>query len=65
MTMLSFPSNLNASARRGNELGLTNARRRQIDPDSHGHDNSHQHINQLYVNRIAFAHGLHFPSTIA
>jgi hypothetical protein len=28
----------------------------QIDPDGHGHANSHHHINQLYINRIAFAH---------
>jgi hypothetical protein len=27
-----------------------------MDPDGDGHDDSHQHINQLYINRIAFAH---------
>jgi hypothetical protein len=51
------PSNLHASARHGNKFGRTKAIGRQIKPNSHGYDNSHKHINQLYPNGIAFVHG--------
>jgi hypothetical protein len=50
-------SNLHASARHCNKFGRTKAIRRQIKSNSCGYDNSHNHINQLYINRITFAHG--------